>query len=142
MVLMPDRRGASLAYSPFRALALIGCLTASPAIAQNAPATQYEIAAARLERALSAFEYLQTQIDVSAFDVAANAAVLSNDPDRIFEFVRSEVRFEPYFGVLRGAKGTLMGLAGDAADQSVLLVALLREAGIAEDDIRFATGTL
>ena len=92
-----------------------------------------------LERLIAAFEYLETQIDRSTFDVAAKPQDLGHDPDRIFAFVRDEVRYEPYFGVLRGATGTLIGLAGNADDQSVLLAALLGETGV---ETRIATGTL
>ena len=112
---------------------------AQPALAQ-APAQQ--VAAGdleSLERLIAAFEYLESQIDRSTFDVAAKAQALGHDPDRIFAFVRDDVRYEPYFGVLRGAAGTLIGLAGNAADQSALLAALLREAGV---ETQFATGTL
>ena len=112
---------------------------AQPALAQ-APAQQ--VAAGdleSLERLIAAFEYLESQIDRSTFDVAAKAQALGHDPYRIFAFVRDDVRYEPYFGVLRGAAGTLIGLAGNAADQSALLAALLREAGV---ETQFATGTL
>jgi len=64
---------------------------------------------------------------------------LEYDPERIFAFVRDEVRYDPYPGILRGAKGTLWGLAGNAADQAVLLAALLTEALV---ESRFVIGTL
>ena len=122
---------------------IVAFVGAAPAAAQDSATPEtYASASARLERILDAFTYLESRIDRAQFDVAAKAQSLGNDHDRIFAFVRDDVRYEPYYGVLRGAKGTLTGLAGNAADQSVLLKELLEAAGIASDDIRFATGIL
>lgn len=71
--------------------------------------------------------------------VAEQAAVLDYDAGRIFSFVRDEIAFHSYAGVLRGAVGTLWGKAGNATDQALLLYSLLRESGY---DARFARGTL
>ncbi len=107
------------------------------------PATQleltYEETLDQLNRAFEVFDLLESQIDKRQFDVKAKAAALGHDRERIFAFVRDEVRYEPYYGVMRGAKGTLMGLAGNALDQSMLLAALMIEAGI---ETRFVMGTL
>jgi hypothetical protein len=65
------------------------------------------------------------------------AADLLYDPEEIFRFVRDEVLYDPYAGVLRGATGTLWGLAGNSADQAVLLAAILNEALV---ETRFAVG--
>ncbi len=53
--------------------------------------------------------------------------------------MRDEIRYEAYEGVLRGALGTLWSRAGNAADKSVLLAALLRAAG---EQVTFVSGTL
>jgi hypothetical protein len=44
--------------------------------------------------------------------------------------VRHEVRFDTYDRVLRGARGTLMAMAGNALHKSLLLAALLRQHGV------------
>ena len=49
--------------------------------------------------------------------------------DRIFTAVATGIHYEPYRGILRGAEGTLEAGRGNAADQSLLLTSLLREAG-------------
>jgi hypothetical protein len=71
-------------------------------------------------------------IDDTAFD-------LELDPETIFRFVADDVRYEPYAGVLRGAKGTLWGLAGNSADKAILLSELLKASLF---DVRFAVGQL
>jgi len=61
------------------------------------------------------------------------------DPVKLFEFVRDKVGFEPYRGSLRGARGTLWSMAGNALDQASLLVGMLRACGI---PARYVSGTL
>ena len=58
------------------------------------------------------------------------ARSLDFDWRKCFDFVRDNILFEPYFGFLRGAERTLLDREGNDADQSLLLVTLLRECGI------------
>lgn len=67
------------------------------------------------------------------------AARLGYDVEQIFAYVRDEVAYEPYGGSLRGARGTAWSQAGSALDQSSLLVALLRAAGV---PARYVSGSL
>lgn len=64
---------------------------------------------------------------------------LEGDVQRIFEFVRDQVRYDAYPGALRGALGTLWGLAGNSVDQAQLLAAMLNHVKI---KTRFVSGTL
>jgi len=71
--------------------------------------------------------------------VADLAAALNYDMEAIFTFVRDEVHYESYAGVLRGAKGTLWARAGNSADQATLLAELFAASQI---PYRFAFGEL
>jgi hypothetical protein len=63
-------------------------------------------------------------------DVEALATTLGNDPRAIFEWVRNNIEFEPYYvGVVKGAQETLDQRAGNDMDSATLLVALLRSGG-------------
>lgn len=71
--------------------------------------------------------------------IAEPAAALDYDVERIFRFVADEVRYEPYAGVLGGARGTLAGRAGNSPDRALLLVSLLDASAV---PVRFITGRL
>jgi transglutaminase-like putative cysteine protease len=58
------------------------------------------------------------------------AETLEYSPTRIVEYVANQIRFEPYYGALKGAQGTLETGNGSATDQSSLLIALLRASNI------------
>ncbi len=71
--------------------------------------------------------------------IAAKAAQLDQDPDNIFEYMKTVVGFESYVGSLRGARGTLWSSAGNAIDEASLMIALLRASGVPAG---YAAGTL
>jgi hypothetical protein len=54
---------------------------------------------------------------------------LGSDPQNTFEFLRDQIGVEPYNGVLRGARGTLMAGAGNALDRALLARDLLEAQG-------------
>jgi hypothetical protein len=63
-------------------------------------------------------------------EIREQAASLGFDPVRIYEFVRNEFEFQPYYGLMRGPEETLRARRGNDYDLSALLVSLLR---ISED---------
>jgi len=61
------------------------------------------------------------------------------DLDAAFDAVAQGIRYEPYYGVLRGAAGTALARSGNSLDQSSLLADVLRDNGF---KVRFVTGSL
>ena len=57
----------------------------------------------------------------------------------IFEFVRNNFKYEPYFGSLKGAQQTLREKAGNDFDLASLLIALYRASNI---EARYVLGTI
>ena len=71
-------------------------------------------------------------------DMLWMSAAHDQDPLALFTFVQ-EFSYVPYKGSLRGTRGTLWGAAGNSVDQSSLLIAMLRAAGV---PARYRHGTL
>ncbi len=59
--------------------------------------------------------------------------------DQAFDAVARRVRFEPYAGVQRGARGTARAEAGNSIDHALLLAGILRAAG---HEVRLVHGSL
>jgi transglutaminase-like putative cysteine protease len=72
-------------------------------------------------------------------DMQALAATFGNDPVRIFEHVRNEFTYEPYYGSVKGARRTLREKAGNDIDLASATMALLRASGI---PCRYVYGTI
>ncbi|MEX2205208.1 MAG: DUF6531 domain-containing protein, partial [Myxococcota bacterium] len=74
-----------------------------------------------------------------ASSVQAVADSLGNDAVRIYEFVRNELEYQPYYGLMKGPVATLESRAGNDYDLAALLVSLYRASGI---PARFARGRI
>lgn len=99
----------------------------------------YKQASEKFNRFYAGLDVVNSRMDRSLFEIDALAARLGSDPATIFHFVRDEIRFEPYTGVLRGALGALICRAGNALDRSLLLAVLLEKAGL---NTQIASGRL
>jgi hypothetical protein len=89
----------------------------------------YKQASEKLNRLYAGLDVVNSKMDRSLFEIDALADRLGSDPAAMLHFVRDEIRYEPYTGVLRGALGTLLCRAGNSLDRSLLLAALLQKAG-------------
>lgn len=112
---------------------------ATTAAATPISPVQYEKASAEFQANMARLEKLQARIPKGDFDPKAKAAELGPDVNAVFRFVRDDIAFEAYAGVLRGATGTLVGRAGNSLDKSILLAELLKANG---RTVRFARGQL
>jgi hypothetical protein len=72
-------------------------------------------------------ETTETRVTPAIHDLAQQ---LGGDPVKIYGYVRNQIRYEPYYGIRKGADETLAQKAGSDADQAALLIALLRDSGV------------
>ncbi|MBI3345265.1 MAG: type IV secretion protein Rhs [Gammaproteobacteria bacterium] len=72
-------------------------------------------------------------------EIRALAEKLNYSPVQIYQYVSNEIKFEPYWGSLKGTMGTLYSKAGGPTDQASLLIALLRASNI---PTRYVRGTI
>ena len=103
------------------------------------PAGERVSTLAEAESGLSAASISTNGADAVTSDIVELARGLDNDPVRLYEFVHNHIRYEPYYGSLKGATRTLRDRAGNDCDQASLLVALLRQSNV---DSKYAYGTL
>lgn len=75
-------------------------------------------------------------------EIHALAKELQYSPTKILRWMLKEVEFDPYWGSLKGAVGTLQTRRGNATDQSSLLIALLRASNVPARYVRGAVSVL
>ncbi len=93
--------------------------------AQNSNAS-YEQAREDLALYYRRLARVRAAIDETGFKPAARAREIGPKIADLFAFVRDGIAYEPYRGVQRMGQGTLMSRAGNACDQSLLLIDMLR----------------
>lgn len=116
----------------------VGLLLAGTPV--RAQADAYQAALASLDEVMQNVQEIRDLIDRTAFDLEAlSFELFFEDAAGIVAWVRDNIAYQPYAGLLRGAQGTLWARAGNALDQSVLLANLLNDAGF---EARIALGQL
>jgi len=106
---------------------------------QDISAEDRQAALDQLDLFVTKLKQLEVEIDHSRFDLPALLDRQEFDQQKIVTFVRDEINFEQYPGLLRGAQGTLVSSAGNALDQALLLATMLNDAGF---DARIVQGRL
>jgi hypothetical protein len=139
----PVRVVAALADRLLRLAVVLGLIVASPGglsfVSAQVASISVDEAAAEAEAFFAPLEEVVSRIDRTTFDVDELAFELAfEDAPTIVAYVRDELAFEPYAGILRGAQGTLASGAGNAWDLALLTARLLADAGY-EVEVRRAT---
>jgi len=79
-------------------------------------------------------------LDVNAStEIKKLAADLDHDPVQIYYYMRNNIDYEPYFGLMAGSDWTLQQQSGNSFDQANLFVNLIRESEI---PARYVYGTI
>jgi hypothetical protein len=137
------RKLASPWLSTIVAVVFANSIIPHPSHAQSAdpppPKPSYEQAREQLALFLKTLKRIRQSLNDVSFDPHARAEATGPDIGSLFRFVRDEIVFEPYLGVLRFAEGTLMSGAGNSFDKSLLLASMLDSQGF---NVRFARARL
>lgn len=97
-----------------------------------AAATQeetYVAAIQKLDALLVDLEPARGTLDRSQFDVDALVLEHNYDAVALINFVKSDIAFQQYPGLMRGAIGTLVSRSGNALDQAMLLASIFELIG-------------
>ncbi|MEW6104167.1 MAG: transglutaminase-like domain-containing protein, partial [bacterium] len=111
----------------------------APQIKPKEPRTKEAVS--RKLSAVSTEDYLKETIDVQISDEIKKLAqeTLKKNPVLLYEYVRNNFDYEPYYGSLKGSQQTLWEKAGNDFDLASLLIALYRAANI---PARYVYGTI
>jgi hypothetical protein len=72
-------------------------------------------------------------------DIQRLVTLFERSPIALYEFVRNNFTYDPYYGSVKGSQSTLLLQAGNDFDQASVLIALYRAAGI---PARYVYGTV
>lgn len=111
-------------------------LISAPALAQSATASVKIGTAAFISPSAADTWYGSSTTSTNGLGLSTRppeivelARALSNDPDKIFDYVRNNIEITWIYGLQKGGLGAITDKAGTAFDQANLMVELLREAG-------------
>jgi hypothetical protein len=107
---------------------LLSVLLASTAVAQNPKPDQRAAAELYVQYAKAAREQVLTPASCPYLPASVVMSI-GTDPAKLAEWVRINLRYEPYVGVQRGVEGTLAAAAGNDWDRALVYQALLQSAG-------------
>ena len=96
-------------------------------------------AASAVSGAATAADLAATPEIILDDEIRLLAETLDKNPVKIFEYVRNNFVYEPYWGSQKGSKRTLLEKAGNDIDLASLTMALLRASGI---NCRYVCGTI
>jgi hypothetical protein len=120
-------------------LAPLGTLAQDPVDGVTLEQFDYAAMAASIDATNRSLQALRSEIDRAQFDPESLLDTFDYDAAPALAFVREQIAYQPYDGVMRGVAGTLKARAGNSLDQSILLASLLKSAGF---DARVVRGTL
>ncbi|RCV87622.1 hypothetical protein [Billgrantia montanilacus] len=103
------------------------------------PADRYQVVEQQLQQAYRFTEEALAELAMERYAVPSRQALIGDDVEELFDWVRDETRWLPYQGALRGARGVLMDGHGSHLDRALLLAELLESAGYR---VRLARATL
>ena len=124
--LIISTRCSTLVFS----LLLAGIVPAAGAAEPNLSDAEAKTLIEEIEHAAEWAEQSLQQLKSDHLDQQVLLDHLAYDPDAIETWVAEQTQWVPYAGRLRGATGVLMDRRGNSLDRSLLLSALLEDAGL------------
>src|SRR5579862_1889221 len=85
-------------------------------------------AADRLDQVINNLKEADKEIPRDTFEPAAAILPIGADPDLMLKWIKTNTRWVPYQGVLRGAQGVLMDRMGNSLDRALLMGFMLEAA--------------
>lgn len=98
------------------------------AVAESGKPSEASVRA--LAACVGALEAEEQAIPRAGFDLSSAVTQIGKEPQALFGWVRDHTWWVPYRGMLRGDVGVLMDRQGNSLDRSMLLYAMLRNAGV------------
>lgn len=103
------------------------------------PSDRYHVVEQQLQHAYGLAEEALAELPMEHYGATTRQALIGDDVEALFDWVREETRWLPYQGALRGAHGVLIDGYGSHLDRALLLAELLEAAGYR---VRLARATL